>query len=294
MEVLESTVTQAYDLFTKKDFEAALDVLNNSDEDINNQLSTIEEDKRDEHLASIYNLKGFIYLGLGDNNSAKDSFEKGLQLNPNSSQACAGLGEVFFLNGRDEEAKIMLEWALDLNSQNEFAKNSLHKVNRSLALPDYHNSLEVDSMSEDELTIFNKCITDAYTLFKEKKFDYSLEKIEKAQELLLSGVMSNSTLLKISSLENFKGFNYLALENHDTAQGCFEKALNLDPRSSQACAGLGELFYLKRMDKESKTMFQFAVQHDPHNEFAVSGLKKVNEALGLETTNNTLEEKKAV
>lgn len=294
MEVLESTVTQAFELFSKKEFESALDVLNNSDTDLQDELNSIGVDKRDGYLSSIYNLKGFICLGLNDNKSAQSCFEKGLQLNPHSSQACAGLGEVLFLDGKDEEAKIMYEWALDLNPQNEFAKNGLTKVNQSTGLPKYHNSLEIDSMPESDYAVFNKSISDAYTLFKEKRFQDSLEKINSAHELLTSGVMSNSVLLKISSLENFRGFNYMALEDFDSALVCFEKALNLDPRSSQACAGLGELYYLKGMDKESKTMYEFAVCHDPRNEFALSGLKKVNISLGLQPGNNSQLEKKVV
>lgn len=293
MDVLENTVSQAFDLFSQKEFESALTLLDNSDSDLQEELNKVDQSQRDEYLASIQNLRGFICLGIGDNKLAKSCFEKGLQYNPNSSQACAGLGEVFFLQEKDEEAKIMYEWALDLNSKNEFAKNGLVKVNQSLGLPNYHNSLEVDSMSEKELSIFNMCITDAYRLFKEKKFSDSLDKIIKAQELITSGVMSNSALIKISSLENFKGFNYLALGDYEAAQGCFEKALNLDPRSSQACAGIGELYYLKGMDLEAKTMFEFAVIHDSKNEFALSGLAKVNKLLGLDEKDNSKTEKKA-
>jgi tetratricopeptide (TPR) repeat protein len=283
MQVLENTVTQAYELFTNKKFDTALEVLNNSEEDLQNELNNIDEDQREEFLASIQNLKGFINLGTGDYKAAQDCFENGLQLNPHSSQACAGLGEVLYLQEKDEEAKMMFEWALDLNSQNEFAKSGLVKVNQSLGLPNYHNSLEIDSMTDEEQSIFNKCITDAYNAFKEKDFQHSLEMVEKAQEILTSGVMSNSALIKIASLENFKGFNYLALEKFDA-----------DPRSSQACAGLGELYYLKSMDEESKTMFEFAVQHDPNNDFATAGLAKVNKALGLSETHNTKLNKEAI
>ncbi|WKZ70200.1 MAG: hypothetical protein QY331_02880 [Melioribacteraceae bacterium] len=292
MEVLENTVTQAFELFAKKEFETALDVLNNSSEDLENELQNIDEDQRDEYLASVQNLRGFICLGTGDNKSAQSCFERGLQLNPHSSQACAGLGEVLFLQNQDEEAKIMFEWALDLNSDNEFARNGLTKVNNSLGLHSHHNSLVDDSISEEESAIFNQCVTDAYKLFRNKDYQNSLDKVVKAEELLTTGIMSNSTLLKISSLENFKGFNYLALEQFDEAQACFEKALNLDSRSSQACAGLGELFYLKGMDTESKTMFEYSITYDSRNDFALNGLAKINRVLGLEVNHNSLEEKK--
>lgn len=294
MEVLESTVSKAYELFSTKQFESALDVLESSDNDIQQELTTVEESKRDEYISSMYNFKGFIFLGMDDLRLAQECFEKGLRANPHSSQSCAGLGEVLFLQEKDEEAKIMFEWALDLNSKNEFAKAGLIKVNKTLGLPNFHNTMEGQALSDDEQVIFNKCITDAYKLFKEKKFAGSIDKIDRAQGMLTKGILSNSAFLKISSLENFKGFNYLALDNFDSARACFEKSLNLDPGSSQACAGLGELYYLKGMDLEAKTMFEFAVNHDAQNDFAITGLAKVNKALGLEETDNSKVKKEAV
>ncbi len=287
MEVLENSVSQAYDLFSKKDFESALEVLDKSDNDVQRELTEMEQSKREEYLSSMHNFRGFIFLGMGDNDSAQDSFEKGLQSNPNSSQSCAGLGEVLFLKEKDDDAKVMFEWALDLNPKNEFARAGLIKVNKSLGLPNFHNTMEEEALSEDEQVIFNKCITDAYKHFKEKNFEDSLEKINRAQGLITKGILSNSTFLKISSLENFKGFNHLALDNFDAAQACFEKSLNLDATSSQACAGLGELYYLKGMDMEAKTMFEFSVKHDEQNDFAISGLAKINKILGLDENDNS-------
>lgn len=294
MEVLENTVSQAYELFSNKQFESALDVLENSDENVQQELTSIDQTKRDEYLSSMHNFRGFIFLGMRDNKSAQTCFEKGLETNPHSSQACAGLGEVLFLQEKDDDAKVMFEWALDMNPKNEFARAGLMKVNRSLGLPNYHNTMEEQALSDDEQVIFNKCVTDAYKLFKEKKYDDSIGKIDRAQSLITRGVLSNFAFLKISALENFKGFNYLALENLDSAQACFEKSLNLDPRSSQACAGLGELYYLKGMDLEAKTMFEFAVKHDSQNDFALSGLMKVNKVMGHEENDNSKMKKEAV
>ena len=294
MEVLENTVTEAYNLFSRKDYTTALNVLDNSDSKIQNELAQKTQTQREVYLASVQNLRGFICLGMEDKSEAQNCFEKALQYNPNSSQACAGLGEVFYLQSKDEEAKVMFEWALDLNANNKFAATGLSKVNQSLGLPKTHNSLEADSMSKEELAIFNKCIVDAYKLFKERKFAESLVKVIKAEELVMEGIMSNSALEKISSLENFKGFNYLALNDNKSAQTAFEKALNLDPYSSQACAGLGELFYLNNMDVESKTMYEYAVLNDSENEFAIAGLAKINKILGFSETDNTQLQKKAV
>jgi Tfp pilus assembly protein PilF len=94
--------------------------------------------------------------------------------------------------------------------------------------------------------------------------------------------------MKIASLENFKGFNLLALYRMDEARDSFEKALNINPVSSQACAGLAEIFYLLEEDQNAKTMFEWAVKNNPENKFAVSGLEKSNTNLGLDADHNTL------
>ena len=85
-----------------------------------------------------------------------------------------------------------------------------------------------------------------------------------------------------------KGFNYLGLDDKTNARKCFETALNINHESSQACSGLGELFYLEGKDKEAKTMYEFAVKNNPENPYAVSGLEKVNKVLDYPETHNTL------
>ncbi len=72
------------------------------------------------------------------------------------------------------------------------------------------------------------------------------------------------------------------------ARECYETALNINPDSSQACAGLGELFYLEGKDKEAKSMYEYAVKYNPGNQFAVGGLEKINRILSLPVDDNTL------
>ena len=244
--------------------------------------------QNNENLSSIENFRGFVHLGLNQAEKAKLCFEKAMTLNPNSSQACAGLGEVFYLQNLDEEAKIMFEWAIDINPDNIFAKGGLAKVNKLLGLPETHNALNIDTLEGEELELFNTCISNAFKLFETKEFTKAITEIDEAEKVLLSGLMSNSVLSKLSSLDNFRGFNYLALEDFNNAQMAFEKALNLNPTSSQACAGLGELFYLKQDDQKAKTMFEWAMINNPENNFAIAGLNKVNMILNLAPNHNSL------
>jgi glycosyltransferase involved in cell wall biosynthesis len=88
------------------------------------------------------NLAGNIALVLSDLENAQQYFEKELQKNPNSSRACAGLGEVFFAAEMFEESKTMFEWSLKYEPGNNNALNGLKKVNGVLQLEEGHNTLE--------------------------------------------------------------------------------------------------------------------------------------------------------
>ena len=73
----------------------------------------------------------------------------------------------------------------------------------------------------------------------------------------------------------------------NSAKTCFENALNLNPNSSQACAGLGEILFLDEKDDEAKTMFEWGVKNNPANQFALAGLEKANQNLGLESVHTS-------
>ncbi len=281
---------QAYKMFEDKKFDSALEMIEKAETEMtaNNIDEVLPEEQRNELLASINNFKGYNYLGMGDVEKAKEAFEKALETNPNSSQACAGLGEVLFLCGMDQEAKILYEWSLDLNPTNKVAEAGLMKVNKSLGLPDYHYTLNIDMTINKKAKFYSK-VADAYNLFNVGKYNDALDTLRTLDDTYNPQYASSDAIIKGATLQNFKGFNYLALNKYDEAKACFEKALTLNPDSSQACAGLGELFYLNNKDKEAKAMFEWAVKNNPNNNFAVAGLAKVNEALGFAKKHSFLE-----
>lgn len=291
MSFLYQAIEKAYELFEEKEFKSSLEAIQKIEEmlNINEYSANLSENEKTEIKGSLENFKGFNYLALDCVQEAKDSFENSLNINPNSSQACAGMGEVFFILERDEEAKIMCEWALDNNPANLFASACLAKVNRKLGLPANHNTLNLDTTlkSGDD---FYKLISESYRLFTEKKFEESLKKLTEIESIFNRTTISKNAASKVVSIENFKGFNYLALHNLEIAKDCFEKSLNLNPSSSQACAGLAEIFFLENKESESKSMYEWAVKHNPVNSFAVEGLKKVNLALGFPENHNSLTE----
>ncbi len=275
-EAVASAVSEAYEKFVQKKYEDAIQSLQKAEESIDPEPLTREEKQT---LAGILNFKGFSYLGVNDYNSARSCFERALYLNPESSQACAGLGEVFYLTEQDSEAKVMYEWALMNEPNNKFAIAGLEKVTKVLG---------IEEESEKDDKVLEKLISSAYDDFENKEFENAVEKLHEAESLIESNYSEDERKITISSINNFMGFNYLALSKKDEAKACFEKALENNPQSSQACAGLGEIFFLNGEDEEAKKMYEYAVKNNPDNRYAQGGLKKVNNVLGLSDTDNSL------
>lgn len=292
MKEINRLTDQAYQLFEAKKFNEALDKILKAEDEIKNLGSeSISEAEFKSMKSSLLNFKGFNYLAINKIEIAKQCFEESLVINPNSSQGCAGLGEVFYLANMDTESKIMFEWAIDFNPLNQFAISGLAKVNKNMLLPPNHNTLNLETTLKKGHK-FYRILGAAYQLFNENRFEDALVKIDEAESLFKPNLKSNEEINKIATLENFKGFNFLALNKVDEAKECFERSLNFNPDSSQACAGLGEVLFLQGADDRAKTMFEWGLKNNPSNEFARQGLTKVNKNLKLEPTHNSLDNEK--
>jgi hypothetical protein len=153
------------------------------------------------------------------------------------------------------------------------AEKALARIEALKSKPIIRLAPKVVSMNAETL------LAGAYQLYSEKKFDDAL--------LILGGSQWNDDAVRLDAT-NLRGACFLALNDLAKAKEQFEAALNVQPNSSEACAGLGEVFYLMEMDREAKTMFEHAVANDGQNTAAVSGLAKVNTALGLAEDDNSL------
>lgn len=71
-------------------------------------------------------------LVLNEFEKAKTYFENALAINPKSSEACFGLGKIFYQNGMLENAKTMLEWAVRNNPENKIASEALKNLEENL------------------------------------------------------------------------------------------------------------------------------------------------------------------
>lgn len=233
-------------------------------------------------ISGLENLKGFNYLGLQDYKEAKKCFEKALKINPDSSQACSGLGEVLYLTHDDWHAKTMYEWGVKNNKDNQFAVQGLARINRILGFQENHNSLlkvdgseEIINSDEDVLEI----IKNASALYEGEKYLEAIYKLDFAEGVL----RANLDQLKqhMVDLLVMKGTGFFKIGQYDRAEGEFEKALNYNPESSQACLGLGRVFLKRKMNEEAKTMFEWSRKNDPANPEAKAELERINLKLGL-------------
>ncbi|MCF6270661.1 MAG: hypothetical protein L3J41_13185, partial [Melioribacteraceae bacterium] len=75
---------------------------------------------------------GNLYFATNNLEKAKETFEAALNENPNSSQACQGLGEIFETIEEYEASKTMFEWAVKNDETNEVALQKLTLLNKSL------------------------------------------------------------------------------------------------------------------------------------------------------------------
>jgi glycosyltransferase involved in cell wall biosynthesis/predicted O-methyltransferase YrrM len=268
-------VNEAYDLFKSGEYSESLQKLLTAEKLFNGHLS---EPAYSNMAAAFFSLKGYNYLGLNRIEEARENFERALNLDPNSSEACAGLGEYFYINGNNENARIMFEFAVKNNPENSFAQEGLLKVSPSNG-----------DDSQKLVMKFDEILSSIFQLFELKRYNEALEALQSTEELFYSQVENEEKNHLISSYENMKGMVFLALKRNEDAKKSFELALNINPGSSQACAGLGEVFFLSGNDKEAKAMYEWAVKNNPENKFATVGLAKINSILGFEKNHNSLE-----
>jgi GT2 family glycosyltransferase len=80
----------------------------------------------------LLDLAGNLFLATNNIERAQYYFEQELQLSPNSSNACLGLGKVLLANNQPEAAKIMFEWAVKNDPTNSNAIPALTEVKNLL------------------------------------------------------------------------------------------------------------------------------------------------------------------
>jgi tetratricopeptide (TPR) repeat protein len=121
----------------------------------------------------------------------------------------------------------------------------------------------------------DQLLSEIDTLFEQKQYPKVVATVYVAESEHIDSIDD----AQLSALEVFKGFSQLGMDKLEDAMLSFENALNLNPESSPACVGLGEVFYLRQKDENAKLMYGWAVKLDPENIGARRGLDKVNAAI---------------
>ncbi|MGB8318229.1 MAG: glycosyltransferase, partial [Ignavibacteriaceae bacterium] len=178
---------RALSLIEEKDYDVALDYLNNSVE----QYKNFDHDQSDPELENLLNLAGNISLLNGNLETAQKYFENALNEDKNSSKACTGLGEVLFAAENYEAAKTMYEWGVKNDPGDKAAEEGLARVNKIFNLPENDNSLfnqdgekvlvensNVNSQSDED-----KLIKEAYEMFNENRFNEALDILSQAEKI---------------------------------------------------------------------------------------------------------------
>ncbi len=123
--------------------------------------------------------------------------------------------------------------------------------------------------------------------FSEGKFEKVIQLAAEAENTLQDN-LNGSGAETLCTLENVCGLSHLQMNNIEDAKKCFETALGLNPASSLACVGLGEIFFIQEQYDNAKVMFEWGVKNEPNNPSAVEALSRANVHLGLEEYHNTL------
>lgn len=252
----KDSLDSALKLFEQKNYSESLQVL------------TAVEAEYKELLASVYNFKGFNLLALRQTEKAKEAFEQAMRINPHSSQAYAGMGEVMYLQNKDAESTKMFQKAVELNPNNQFAISGLKKAGQFAP---------ASEVSDIDLGQIEAAIEKAFGAYSTKQFDESLQILSQTEKRLKA--IKNVDGMLMSRLLNFKGFSYLGKQDKDSARTTFEEALKINPDSSQSATGLGEVFYMENNLKAAKEMYEWGIKLNPENKLAVSCLAKVNALL---------------
>lgn len=140
------------------------------------------------------------------------------------------------------------------------------------------------SINNDE---FLKYFEQAQNNIQDKEYDLALIKLELALEKFDVSEKASSTISK-EDLFILAANISLILKDPEKAKSYFESTLKINPSSSEACFGLGQVFYQSELFEESKTMFEWAVKNNPHNQTAVEALKSVNHTLAFPENHNSL------
>lgn len=171
----------------------------------------------------------------GDWERAAGEFRRCLELNPNFDNAMTGMARALGKLGRTDEARLLLQKAIDNNPQNYGAwhqKGLLETAGSETAETDFKRAIAIQpnfSLAQRELGM---------VFFQQKEYSLAAVHLEKALALGLDE----------ARLHNYLGICYAQTNRLEKALREHQRAIALDPELAEAHLNLG--FVYERMRKE--------------------------------------------
>ncbi len=128
---------------------------------------------------------------------------------------------------------------------------------------------------------FNELFESAVTYLNHNKFQEAYDELLLCIESYPRN-KQNKNDTSLYDLYLLTGNTALILNDFQNSKHYFEKALKENSKSSKACFGLAELFFIEKNFESAKMMYEWAVANDRNDISATDGLKKVNAILGYD------------
>jgi serine/threonine protein kinase/Tfp pilus assembly protein PilF len=247
----------------------------------------------------------------GDFESASQSLEQALELDPKNVSMLRSLARVLIRLSRLEEANMVLKKVLDLNPNDSEALTLLGEIyertNRfSQAIKLYEKAFEIDPENTSALSRLGDLN------FKQDKRDEAIVHLKKAVKVNPENPGIHSKLAEVYLQENQEdlafdhlvkaaslnpndpvvlkdlGKLYLKQNSLDQAFLQFKRAVSLNPSDAEAHASLAQIHFWREESGLAVQEYKTALQYDPYN-------PEIHESLGLvyymqENLDNAIEE----
>lgn len=239
---------------------------------------------QDGNNAEAYNYLGMVHALLGDTNSAIESIEKAVAINPNYAEGLTNLGVLLAMTDRKEEAIGYYRQALAVNPN----------------LPEVHNNLGVLLREKGEIEAAIKSFEQALTLFPDyidalNGLALCLSNSGKLDEAVAQ--LRRALTLEPDRFETNLNLGLVLREKKELEEATiiFQKAIGLDPVRAEAYNHLGLVYRDQKRLVEAELQFRKAISLDAEYAEAYRNLgvvlyrqgttesnpKKKEEAIGL-------------
>lgn len=241
-----------------------------------------------------------IYYALGDQDNILLTLNKATEIAPLDSRPVVKLAELSFLQGNTNMANAYLDKALELNAINPQAYYMrgvicMSKNDTIQALKQFMKARSQDDTFIDPVlqiaNIYsaqrNPMARDFYNLAIEMEPDNYASYYDLAMYLQDNGdpekALEIYDTLDVRMPGNYqilfnKGYvNLVYLLDYDKAIDCFDKALEVNPRSVDAMLNMGVAYEQKGNYKQAKSIYLRILKDNPNYQLAIDALHRIGE-----------------